>query len=332
MRMVIFEADFYPYIWSELEERLGLPISEAMIQGQHAASWDYLENNILIGWQKYALHSLPGKFVFEHIIDKMAVFGFGNIEILEYRKGRYVVVRLRHPFDVISLAWGFKGIFEFVEETNSSLAWTEEDGDYILTVSCAPGPWGNEVVDIEAARALRDAKRELSLVGRLLPAEEGKGDPCPSCGLPEALTTLEWREAEETIYLRNSGRRFIFSSGHIFMGVIRDLEERTSRDLEPMVIEITKNFHLQRLQGIPMHSRSNAYREAARYMFAGGFGNVLRISSGEGYLEMTIGNPFYIPRLVGRIAGLFEYIEDGEAEIIYNTPEPRMLELEIRTA
>jgi hypothetical protein len=45
---------------------------------------------------------------------------------------------------------------------------------------------------------------------------------------------------------------------------------------------------------------------------------------------MTIGNPFYVPRLVGRIAGMFEYVEDAEADISFHSPEPRILELEIK--
>ena len=101
------------------------------------------------------------------------------------------------------------------------------------------------------------------------------------------------------------------------------------RDLEPLVLKTIKDYHLRRLQGIPIRTRHGAYRAAARYLLAGGFGEVRDFNCGEGYLEMTIANPFYPPRLVGRIAGLFEYVEDEEANITYSFPEPQLLELEI---
>ena len=331
MRMLVFEAGFYPFAWYELEEKLGLTISEAMIRGQQASSWDYIESNILNRWLKYALRMLPGMVVFKRVIGETALFGFGSMEILEYRRGKHVVVKLSHPFDVISLAWGFKGIFEFVVRANSKLAWTEEDGDYILTITLAPGPW-TENFDAESMRAVREAKRELSLVGKLLPAEEGKGEPCARCGLPAALAGMEWREDEGIIIRREDGKRFIFSSGHVLAGLIKDLEKRSGLDLEAFMVEITKNYHLRSLRGTVIGGRNEIYGEAARQLFARGHGNVIEYSCGEGHLEMIIGNPFYIPRLVGRIAGLFEYVEGQEADISYDTPGQQILELEIKTA
>jgi hypothetical protein len=331
MRMLIFEAGYYPQVWAELEDMLGMPISEAMIQGQQAASWDYIENNILNRWLKYALRLLPNIMVFNRVIQETSLFGFGNIEILEYRKGKYLVAKLRHPFDVLSLAWGFKGMFEFVQKAESRLAWIEEDGDLILTITLVPGSTpGN--VDSESMRAVREAKREFSLVGKLLPAEEGKGQPCARCGLPEALTALEWREDEGIITQRGGDGRFIFSSGHILVGLIKDLEKKSGLDLDALMVEVTKNYHLRNMQGISVRNRNGTYGEAARQLFARGYGNVMRYSCGEGHLEMTIGNPLYIPRLIGRIAGLFEYVEGQEADIRYDTSEPQVLELEIKTA
>ncbi len=95
-------------------------------------------------------------------------------------------------------------------------------------------------------------------------------------------------------------------------------------------MRISKDYHLRALQGIPIRTRNGAYRAAARYLFAGGFGDVQSFNCGDGHLEMVIENPFYIPRLVGRIAGLFEYVEGLEADISFRSPEPQVLELEIK--
>jgi len=332
MRMSVVEADLYAHIWSELEERLGVNISDTMIRGQRAANQDYLESNIIYGWRKYAVRYLPMRVMFERIANEIALFGFGNIELLEYHKKKILVMKVKHPFDIISLAWGAKGTVEFANDMSSELAWRYEGDDIVLSIQFVPREGGGEEADLEAMRQIRDAKRELSLAGRLLPPQGDRGDPCPSCGLPAALTELEWREDEGTIFRRGGDQRFIFTTGHILVTVIRDLETRLGRDLEPLVIKIIKEYHLRRLQGIPIRTRNGAYRAAARYILAGGFGEVRDFNCGEGYLEMTIANPFYPPRLVGRIAGLFEYVEEQEADISYQTSDPQLLELEIRAS
>jgi len=330
MRMVIFEADYYPYAWSRLEEHLGVNMAETMIRGQSAATLDYLESHILYGWRRFALPHMPMHMVFRRLVSEVALFGFADLELLEYRRKRIMVMRVKHPFDIVSVAWGIKGLVELVEGMQAELAWRKEGEDYVLSILYHADGGNMESPDLESMRLMRDSKRELSLAGRLLPARDEVGEPCASCGLPRALTELVWREGEGTIRRRDSGRRYIFTSGHVFTGIVRDLEERTGRDLQPVIMDISREFHLRALQGITIRTRSGAYRAAARYLFAGGFGNVMSFNCGEGYLEMIIGNPFYAPRLIGRIAGLFEYIEGEEADIGFRSPEPQLLELEIR--
>jgi hypothetical protein len=332
MRMVIFEADYYTYVWSELERMLGVSVADAMIRGQHASTWDYLENNVLYGWRKYVIHRLPIDMVYKRIIDEMAVFGFGKLEVIEYQRGKLVVIKATRPFDAISLSWGIKGFVEFVEDKDSELAWIEDGDECMISVAFKPGGGYREGIDPEARQILKDAKRELSMAGNLLPPRGEKLSSCPACGIPDTLAELEWKEEDGAIYTRGGDRRYMFSSGHIFIGVVRDLEKKTGRDLDPIVEEITKNYHLRNMQGVSLPPRGHAYNIMARYLTVGGYGEVINMSYGEGHLEIAIGNPFHTPRLVGRIAGFFEYIEGQEADIIHKSPEPRILEIQIKTA
>jgi hypothetical protein len=329
--MVIFEAGYYAYVWSELENTLGLSVADAMIRGQQAASWDYLEDNVLYGWRKQLVRLLPVTLVYGRIIDEVALFGFGKMEIIDYRRGHAGAIRITRPFDAISIAWGLKGFMEFVERRGSELAWVEEGESYTISVSLREGNKRGEWIDAEAMRTLREAKEELSFAGNPLPPQGEKLDCCPSCGVPKQVAELEWREDDGAIYAGGSDRRFIFSSGHVFTGVVRELEKKAGRNLDPLVLDITRKYHLRDLQGVPIRSRSGAYRSMSRFLAAGGYGQVIDLSEGEGHLEMTIANPFHPPRLVGRIAGIFEYVEGLDAEIKYQCPEPRLLHIEART-
>jgi len=332
MRMVMFEADYYPYVWSELERRLGVNAADAMIRGQQAATREYLADHILIGLRGLMARYLPTRVVFDAVMKEMALLGFCRMELLAHRWREFVVLRVVSPFDIISIAWGAKGFLEYSTGKEAQLSWRKEGDDYILTIVLLPRGAARGAFDREALETIREAKKELLLGGEFIPPGEDRGDPCPFCGLPRALTELEWVEDEGVIRRRDSGRRYIFSSGHIFIGVVRDLQRKLGKELESLVTEITKEYHLRDLRGISIRTRHGAYRAAVRYLLAGGFGNVMEYSYGEGHLEMTIANPFYLPRLVGRIAGLFEYLEGEEALIEHRMVEPRVLRLELRTA
>ncbi len=330
MRMVIFEADYYSYVWSELERRLGINAADAMIRGQQAATLDYLQNHLIYGWRRTAVRYLPTRAVFDTVMKEMTLLGFCRMELLAHRWRKFIVLKVSSPFDIISIAWGAKGLLEYAAGKKSELSWRKEGEDYVLTIVLTARD-DAAAVDEKALEIMREAKRELLMGGEFIPPGEERGDPCPSCALPRALTELEWVEEEGVIRRRDSGRRYIFSTGHIFIGVVRDLERRLGMDLEPLIMEITKEFHLRDLRGINIRTRHGAYRAAVRYLLAGGFGNVLEYSYGEGHLEMTVANPFYIPRLVGRMAGLFEFLEGEEARIDYRMLEPQVLRMELRT-
>lgn len=332
MRMIFFESAYYPYMWSELENRLEVGISEIYIRGQKASVRDYLDRNVLYGWRRFIVRCLPFPVVIQRVINELALFGFGRLELLTYRRHRVVLVRVTNPFDIISLAWGAKGFCELVDEGPFEIAWFRDGDDYLLTAVplTAYREMGEE--ERQAVQALREAKRELSDVRREFSAAQGGLESCRACGLPSLLTELEWREEKGVIYHRNRGTRIIFSSGHVLLSIVRELERLTGEKLEPLILEITKNYHLKSMPDVSERSEGEIYRELVNRLKAWGYGLPLTHSFGTGHLEITIGNPFYPPRVVGYIAAVFETVEGRESEISYRFPEPNVLRLEIGTA
>ncbi|MFW6113702.1 MAG: hypothetical protein ACOC78_02130 [Actinomycetota bacterium] len=328
-RLAFFEAGYYPYVWSEFEDRLGFSVSGTALKSQRLGMQEYLASNIIYGWRRYALKTLSLKAVIGHLIDQVALFGFGHLELADYRRHKLLVMRMRNPFDIISIVDGMRGFFEIMEGTGSEVAWKRDGGEYVVTL--IPGPRQEEKEErAEALRELRQAKHDIA--GGPIPCEETAIEYCPSCGLPLGLTDLVWEENEGAVRIRQRGTRFVMSTGYIFLGIIRELEKRSGRDLESVVVEISRDFHRDILKGVPIRTRGGAYRAATRYLSVGGFGEIVDSTYGEGHLEMTIINPFYPPRVVGRIAGLFEYVEGQEANINYRSPENQVLELELTTS
>lgn len=332
MRMVIFEAGFFPYAWKELEERLRVPVADAMIRRQQAWTWDYMQSNITFGWRKHALRYLPVIPVINLVISDLAALGLGRVDVAEYRRGRLLVLKVHNPFDIISVIWGAKGVLRFVEGKGSETAWNREGDVYTVTAAIRPGLDGDEEVDAEALESMRAAKYELSLAGRAQPPSGSEVERCRACGLPAALGRLEWRPEEGIILQRESGKRFVFTSGHVFIGVVRELERQAGRGLEEVILEIAKYYHLSLLKGLPPRDRADAYGELSEDLRAFGFGEVVGLDHGEGYLEMRVANPFYPPRLAGRVAATFEHVEEIGSEVEYSSPSPGLLEIAVRTA
>lgn len=330
MRMVFFEADYYPYVWHELEQRLGVVISETYIRGQKASAFDYLGENILYGWRGFVLRRLPFSFLLHKIIDELAFFGFGHLELLEYRRHKVVLLRVSRAFDIISLAWGTKGFCALVDGVAMEMAWTREGEDYLITAT-PPEGGAEEKPDLEAMRALRRAKKELSAIADSFPGHETPLPACPRCGIPADLTSLEWREKEGCIFLLPEEKRMVFSSGYVMLGVLRELERITGTELEQVLLEITKNYHMEHMEDLRGKERSAVYRELAVRLQSWGYGIPLSIGFGVGHLELTIGNPFFPPRLVGMVAAVFEGLEGQESVVRQRMTVPHVLELQIST-
>ncbi|MBC7247387.1 MAG: hypothetical protein H5T73_06380 [Actinobacteria bacterium] len=330
MRMVFFEADYYPYVWKELEDRLGVPISGAYIRGQKASVLDYLGENVLFGWRGVVLRRLPFSFLLQKVIDELAFFGFGHLELLEYRRHKVVLLRVSNAFDILSLAWGTKGFCAMVDGVPMEMAWTREGEDYLLTATPLPEGIEEEEPDLEALRDLRLAKKELAAAASF-PDREARRETCPRCGVPSSLTSLAWKEEEGCIELLPEGRRVVFSTGHVMLGVLHELEKTVGRSLEQELYEITKNYHMETMEDLWGHDRAETYRELLERLYAWGYGIPLSVNFGVGHLELSVGNPFFPPRLAGMVAAVFEGLEGQEAVVEQSMPEPHVLEMQIST-
>jgi len=329
--MVFFEADYYPYVWKELEERLGVVISETYIRGQKASVLDYLEKNVLYGWRGSVLRRLPFSFLLRRVIEELAFFGFGHLELLEYRRHKVVLLRVTNAFDIISLAWGTKGFCALVDGIPMEMAWTREGKDYLLTATPLPGSQAEEGPDLEAQLALRQAKKELSQVAASFPGHERRLPSCPRCGIPAELISCAWREEEGCIVLVPEGRRMVFSSGHVMLSVLRELERITGTSLEQTFFEITKNYHMETMEDLEGRDRGVTYRQLLDRLHSWGYGFPLSVNFGVGHLELRIGNPFFPSRLLGMITAVFEGLEGQEAVVEQRMTEPHVLEVQINT-
>lgn len=153
---------------------------------------------------------------------------------------------------------------------------------------------------------------------------------CRKCGLPRLLARdIPWPGNGTIISKRDPSSRLIIYEADYQPFLWSELDGRLG-------ISTAETFNRSRRMALQDYLENHILygwkKHAERFLSVAGFGEVVRSSFGEGHLEMTIHNPFYAPRLVGRIAGLFEYVEGAAAEVDYHRLGPQVLELKIRTA
>jgi hypothetical protein len=329
--MIFIEADYLSKLWSELDAAIDLSIADAVLKGQHMAVRSFQEENVLLGWRRFAMRHLPIRLLSRSISSEVALYGIGILEFVEYRRGKIMVIRVRRPYDIVSVAGGVRGMSENIEGKESEVAWTSEEGDYIITVVFKPlrpeaeRPEQKSGAEEDKEKAITKASKEPPSTGY------GAKGRCPSCGLPTHLRDLRWRDWEGTIVHRHRENRYVFYSGHILQSIVEELERRTGRDLGPLVLDISKDFMRQYMRHMPIGNREVVYQEFSRNISMSGFGEVVSLNRGESYLEMAIQNPYYPPLLAGSVVGIFEHVEGELATVDYHTPGSKLLELRIRT-
>lgn len=326
-RIIVYEKDFLSFLWKELEYRLGFPVWEKILTSQRLAVRDYLENNILTGWYYPFVRALPLRLFLRRIEEQIAAFGMGLMGLVKYRRRGLAVMKVKQPFDIVIVAAGVREVVENLWGVPCDVAWREEDGSF--TVSVVPGgarrAEGGE--DLEALRSMRRAKREA--VGEMVRLGGDPAPRCPACGLPLELSRLLWEEERGTVVWRDTGWRMIFSTAYISIGTIREVEREHGIELDPVILDISRHFHRRRTESLPSAERGEMYRMLLSFLDWGGLGRVVHSAWGEGYLEVTVANPLYPPRLVGRLAGMFESIEGGEAAVSMDWIRPGFLRVSL---
>jgi hypothetical protein len=249
---------------------------------------------------------------------------------LEYRRGRILVVRATRVYDIFSLVGGLRGLFEMLEGKSSRAGWIEEDNGYTITLVFEAQEGEGEGQKLEGTTAADMANGREKTEDFLPPGPRGL-ERCPSCGLPVDLRYLRWLNWEGTIVHRQRENRYVLFSAYILLSIIEELERKAGRDLGPPILGISKNFVRQRLRHMPIGDVDRLYQDFFRNISINGLGDIVDVTRGESYLEMTINNPFYPPVLAGTIAGIFEHVEGELTDVDYGIVDSQVLELRVRT-
>lgn len=321
MRTVIIESEFIDELFSRVEEQMGASLRHIVFEAQVNASIRAVDTQL-----SRPLFSQGRRGAFKHIgawvNSRIPIWsGMGYTRTLLYEPGKRYEAVVANPFSKELLAAIILGSFISLEKRPFTHQWRKVNGHDVLVLEAAESrPEVSERLDIGFPPA-RPGKVEL--------------DRCRSCGTPTALSYLRWHEEQGIIIDARRAVRVTFLDGYVPTLVIRELAEEIGEELYPLVIEAEKDYTKAHIRSLGIadatprfyswEERNSIYREVLDILPLWGQGNPVDFKHGNGWLQVTVENPYNEVLLAGRMAGVFEVVEGLEAEVRWESPEEAVL-------
>ncbi len=316
LRAVLLEADLFNDLFARIEEKMGISISHLVFEAQRNAAKEVIDG---------ALNKLPLNQIRVRLNKKLVVHVFCNIalitgqsyaRVVRYQPGVEGEALIRNPYNRELMAAIILGAFESLERKPFEHTWMVIDGDDVIAVTAS------------------SSKPEVSerLAVHMPPLKPGnlRFPRCRVCGVPRELSYLEWREKEGIIMDTRRGVRMAFLDGFTPTTVFREMEKELGEDIYPVIIKAQKETthrHLDQLKLISPEDRNSPagnraiYEKALAPLPLWGQGNPVSLEQENGFLRVTVENPYNEHLLAGHMAAIFEAVEGRESEITWEKPD-----------
>ncbi len=321
MRTVVIESDFIDDLFSRVEKRMGVSLRHIVFEAQVNASIRAVDTQL-----SRPLFRQGRRGSFKHIgawvNSRIPVWsGMGYTRTLLYEPGKRYEAVVANPFNKELLGAIILGSFISLEKRPFTHRWMEVKG--------------HDVLVLESADARPDVSERLDI--GFPPARPGnlRLERCRSCGTPVELSYLTWNEEQGIILDSRRGVRVTFLDGYVPTLVIRELVTEVGEDLYPLVIEAEKEYTKEHIRGLGIadaaprfysrDERDAIYERVLSHLPLYGLGNPVDFKHGNGWLRVTIENPYNDVLLAGRMAGVFEVVEGLDAEVKWESPQEAVL-------
>ncbi len=309
-RAVLIEADFLPQIFAHIERVLGHSIGHLVFEAQRIAAAQVIKSNTdgpkrILRW--------PGiRQIFVRILALVAILtGQGYARIIRYRPGRGGEAFFRNAFHRELMAAIVVGSIETLDGKIYDYEWRDEGNGEVICLNPSPSHPGYAdrltFVPSPARRGRRGIER------------------CSRCGVPMALTRLQWRTGEGEIFDPDRGVRMVILDLYTPNVVLRELARELGEDIYPVIVDAGRDFSRQRLSrefaGEMERGGEELVGLALETMALRGLGNPVSFSLQGGKLSVTVDNPFNLHLLAGMLAGLFEVLEGRKTAVSWHEPD-----------
>jgi hypothetical protein len=298
-RMILFDSDGVNALFANIEQLIGMPIENIVVESKARATQAYISH--LIRGTKGKLAKVVGlERIIRRIVEQGRLLGYGDIHVREFDWDRaYMICDITSPYSLPLFCGDLKGALQAIRKLEGRIAYEKTGPD---------------------AYSIRDSEAEGStgLEDRLMPKElpSKPGDiafhRCPTCKAPLEVSGFVWDFSKGTIKQKETGIRYAIF-GSTGMQVVLDELERELGDTVPAAIVEAQRMHAASTMSPRM--LKVGMEEIRNWLAVQGLGNLAVLEEDGGAYSVRIENPALPLLLVGTMAALFEFLSDRKAHI-----------------
>ncbi|MEW6554289.1 MAG: hypothetical protein AB1384_08400 [Actinomycetota bacterium] len=323
-RMVLFESDSIDHLFRGIEELIGLPVANIVIESKSRDTKRYIERLLTPEMSGFLPEQWRGgtgemngmnrqereaslavvKAVTQSIVDLSRVYGYGDQRLGDaWESGGDYPWRTqvyRNPYSLLFVAADNLGAGEVFEKTEMWVRW-ESIGENTYNIEVYP-----EQHPIDLGERLK--KRHYWLKPGGIDYER-----CPGCGLPQEVATLDYDLAKGVYTDPDTGWRMAIFGPSAIDAIFDDLEAELGEAIPETVIEAQRRY----IRGAWSEERWNRSGATFQKMIGlRGLGSQVEFAGHRDHLFMKIENCCLHLPLIGTIQALVEMAYKVDRSII----------------
>jgi hypothetical protein len=287
-RLFLADIDGLDFLFSGLQEMLGIPIDSIITEGTRKASLLYLRH-VLAGLKGKIVRAVAIRQAYQMLSKVGVIMGYGYFELIERKKGEHVKIFGRDPYFLPLVVGDLLATFNVLEGTSAEVDLKEEDGGWMITM--APG------------------EENIDLVSRLeqivVPAKPGtvRFARCRSCGTPVDLRSFHWDYERGSLVDNSRQRRVAVIDPEGIESVMRELEAELGEDIPRAVLDTYRRYAKEAIRGSGAHADPD---RLAHWLAVVGMGNLVEHKVTDGAMEAVVENASPTLLVAGMLQGSFE--------------------------
>ncbi len=296
----MLESENIDAVFRTLDEELGVPIENIVIECTRRGNRSFMERNIPAPVRR-AMSYLP------RLSSKLVAYtgktlGFGASDYVgARRKGddKDCLVQIIHrPYSLTSILGDALGVTE---------AFTGNDG----TVESFPLGDESYLVVLRLGEHRSGLEERLELQHPPLKEVGFEMARCGSCGLPLELSRrYRWDMKQGLILSRATGRRMVITGFDNYEAVFQEIEEEVGEEISQAIVDAQRRFVRETEWDENWLSDENALR---LNLVLRGLGYLTSFREDRGELLLTIVNCLIPKQLVGMLQGFYELLSGKDS-------------------
>ena len=309
-RVVQAYCDELDFIFEGISERIGLDISQIVVEGERKAGLAFTNTLMEKGHGAAGLiarNPLAMRGVFLFVVRAAKNAGFGDLRLTEVKRNHHLTIEITDPFNPAVLAGNILGSVEAYSRRPARVSWEGDDRHVVITITDDP----------DQVRSDERLKPRLPVA---LPGDYSV-ERCGRCHMPLELSHRYSFDLVRGIATEiSTGRRIVTVMIDSLNAVFKELTEELGDEVGRMIVDLESEYICQNTTMPAVIQESGAFEELLSDLRIKGMGNPTEISLAEDELLVRIENPFSEEMLAGRVLGFYKALL-GEPAVVKWTPD-----------